>query len=191
MCCNPAGLTQFPKPPEDRWAADATSMRTLAAVGLRSTPSALPWLAVLLATAAAAAGGDPAEDAARAGVYGRTHLCVFVPVTGGSAKDRWLVHAALRSWASPARQRAAGARVLTTLQTSPYTSAFCPGRVFEQVSPPSQLPLLTPKRGQGWNRVVGVRDELLARATGPRATPGIRSYRAFTELKHSFGWSCQ
>lgn len=43
--------------------------------------------------------------------FGRTHLCVFIPITLRTEKDLTLVRAALRSWASPPVQRSAGAIV--------------------------------------------------------------------------------
>lgn len=46
-----------------------------------------------------------------AAVYGRTHLCVFIPITLRTDKDLALVRAALRSWAGPLAQRSAGALV--------------------------------------------------------------------------------
>lgn len=44
-------------------------------------------------------------------VYGRTHLCVFIPITLRTNKDLALARAALRSWAGPLVQRSAGALV--------------------------------------------------------------------------------
>ncbi|CAK0894043.1 unnamed protein product [Prorocentrum cordatum] len=68
-----------------------------------------PRLACALA---ARAGGHSAEAAGASGAaYGRTHLCVFIPTTARTRKDAALVGEALRTWASPEVQQAAGAWV--------------------------------------------------------------------------------
>ncbi|OLQ08288.1 Apoptosis inhibitor IAP [Symbiodinium microadriaticum] len=41
----------------------------------------------------------------------RTHLCIFIPISQRSRKDAALATAALETWAAPALQRSAGARV--------------------------------------------------------------------------------
>eukprot|EP00442_Polarella_glacialis_P038315 CAMPEP_0115140052 /NCGR_PEP_ID=MMETSP0227-20121206/58682_1 /TAXON_ID=89957 /ORGANISM="Polarella glacialis, Strain CCMP 1383" /LENGTH=201 /DNA_ID=CAMNT_0002548089 /DNA_START=42 /DNA_END=643 /DNA_ORIENTATION=+ len=65
----------------------------------------------VMAMATAASSFDFCKPLAGTVTFGRTHLCVFIPITQRTPKDFGLALAALQTWASERLQRESGAHV--------------------------------------------------------------------------------